>query len=151
MAFLQTHLTTDASIAADYLRRGGIVAFPTETVYGLGADVFDEAAVRKIFTAKMRPADNPLIAHVAAVNQIELLVSRIPPFAEKLIEAFFPSPLTLVLPKNDQVPLMATANLDSIGVRMPHHQLALEFLRFCETPVVAPSANLSGKPSPTNW
>ena len=151
MAYLQTHLTTEASTAAQYLRRGGIVAFPTETVYGLGANVFDEAAIRKIFAAKMRPADNPLIAHVAEISQIELLVSRIPPFAEKLIEAFFPSPLTLVLPKHEKVPLIATANLDSIGVRMPSHQLALEFLRLCKTPVVAPSANLSGKPSPTNW
>jgi L-threonylcarbamoyladenylate synthase len=137
--------------AASFIRRGGIVAFPTETVYGLGADVFDETAVARIFEAKMRPNDNPLIAHVGSLAQIKLLVKEITPNAAKFIEAFFPAPLTLVLPKADKVPLAATAGLDTIGVRMPRNVLAQEFLRACRVPVVAPSANLSGKPSPTAW
>ncbi len=99
----------------------------------------------------MRPNDNPLIAHVGNLAQIKLLASEINETAQKFIEAFFPSPLTLVLPKTEKVPLIATANLQTIGVRMPNHKLAQEFLQACQTPVVAPSANLSGKPSPTTW
>lgn len=148
---MQTVLTKSPSTAAEFIRRGGIVAFPTETVYGLGANVFDARAVARIFEAKMRPADNPLIAHVANLAQIKLLAKEITPCAQKFIEAFFPAPLTLVLPKSEKVPLIATADLDTIGVRMPKNKLAQEFLRRCETPVVAPSANLSGKPSPTGW
>jgi L-threonylcarbamoyladenylate synthase len=148
---MQTVLTKSPIEAAAFIRRGGVVAFPTETVYGLGANVFDEKAVAKIFEAKMRPADNPLIAHVGSLEQIELLAKEITPPAQKFIEAFFPAPLTLVLPKAENVPLIATAGLDTIGVRMPQSDLAREFLRHCETPVVAPSANLSGKPSPTEW
>lgn len=151
VCFMQTVLTKSPTEAAEFIKKGGIVAFPTETVYGLGANVFDEKAVAKIFEAKQRPNDNPLIAHVGNLVQINLLVSEITPFAQKFIEAFFPSALTLVLPKAEKVPLIATANLDTIGVRMPKHTLAREFLQYCETPVVAPSANLSGKPSPTNW
>lgn len=137
--------------AAGFIRRGGLAAFPTETVYGLGADIFNEHAVEKIFIAKGRPPDNPLIAHVGGLEQIKLLASEITPAAQKFIEAFFPSPLTLVLPKAEKVSLMATANLQTVGVRMPNSRLALEFLKACRTPVVAPSANLSGKPSPTTW
>lgn len=148
---MKTILTKSPTKAAEFIRRGGIVAFPTETVYGLGANVFDEKAVAKIFEAKMRPADNPLIAHVGNLEQIKLLAREITTNAQKFIEAFFPAPLTLVLPKSENVPLIATANLDTIGVRMPQSDLAREFLRNCETPVVAPSANLSGKPSPTDW
>lgn len=148
---MQTVLTESPKTAAEFIRRGGIVAFPTETVYGLGANVFDEKAVAKIFEAKQRPNDNPLIAHVGTIEQITLLTDNITPSAQKFIEAFFPAALTLVLPKSEKVPLIATANLDTIGVRMPKHELAREFLKYCETPVVAPSANLSGKPSPTKW
>lgn len=148
---MQTLLTKSPLRAAEFIRRGGIVAFPTETVYGLGANVFDEKAVARIFEAKMRPNDNPLIAHVGSLAQINLLAKEITLSAQKFIEAFFPAPLTLVLPKAEKVPLIATANLDTIGVRMPKNKLAQEFLQYCETPVVAPSANLSGKPSPTNW
>ena len=148
---MQTFLTKSPHEAADFIKRGGIVAFPTETVYGLGANVFDAAAIAKIFAAKGRPNDNPLIAHVGSLEQIESLVSEITPSAEKFIAAFFPAPLTLVLPKAARVPFIATANLATIGVRMPQNELALEFLRACETPLVAPSANLSGKPSPTTW
>lgn len=148
---MQTFLTTLPATAARFIKKGGLVAFPTETVYGLGANVFDEKAVAKIFEAKMRPADNPLIAHIGNLKQINLLASEINEMAQKFIDAFFPSPLTLVLPKTEQVPLIATANLQTIGVRMPNHKLAQDFLQACETPVVAPSANLSGKPSPTTW
>lgn len=148
---MKTYLTKSIKDAARYLKNGGTVAFPTETVYGLGANVFDAEAIAKIFVAKQRPADNPLIAHIADFEQIELLVLRLTPAAERFIAAFFPAPLTLVLPKSAQVPLAATANLDTIGVRMPNHAVALDFLRECQTPVVAPSANLSGKPSPTTW
>ena len=144
-------MTKSPSEAAAFIRRGGLSAFPTETVYGLGANVFDERAVEKIFIAKGRPPDNPLIAHVGNLAQIKLLADRITPNAQKFIEAFFPSPLTLVLPKAEKVPLAATANLQTVGVRMPNSRFALEFLKACGTPVVAPSANLSGKPSPTTW
>jgi L-threonylcarbamoyladenylate synthase len=146
-----TRLTRSPRAAAQFIRRGEVVAFPTETVYGLGANVFNEAAIERIFTAKGRPTDNPLIAHIAAVEQIELLARDIPPAAIKLIEAFFPGPLTIVLPKRDRVPLIATAGLETIGIRLPRHPLAHEFILACETPLVAPSANLSGRPSPTTW
>ena len=148
---MKTVLTKSTKEAAEFIKRGGIVAFPTETVYGLGANVFDAAAIVKIFAAKRRPNDNPLIAHVGNLAQIELLVKEITPPARKFIDAFFPAALTLVLLKSEKVPLVATANLETIGVRMPKNSLALDFLQNCETPIVAPSANLSGKPSPTNW
>lgn len=148
---MKTILTRSPEDAAAIIRRGGIVAFPTETVYGLGASVFDESAIAKIFEAKQRPGDNPLIAHISDVQQINLLASDITESAEKFIDAFFPGPLTIILKKLPTVPEIATAGLDSIGIRMPRFDLAHHFLRACETPVVAPSANLSGRPSPTTW
>ncbi|HEX8639001.1 MAG TPA: L-threonylcarbamoyladenylate synthase, partial [Pyrinomonadaceae bacterium] len=119
---MHTVLTESPIEAAEFIKRGGVVAFPTETVYGLGANVFDEMAIAKIFDAKRRPNDNPLIAHVANIEQIELLVKEITPNAEKFIRAFFPAPLTLVLPKAEKVPLIASANLDTVGVRMPRNE-----------------------------
>lgn len=148
---MKTILTTSPIEAAEFIKRGGIAAFPTETVYGLGANIFDKNAIRKIFEAKERPNDNPLIAHVGSISQIDLLVNSINSNAQKFIEAFFPGPLTLVLQKSDRVPLIATADLETVGVRMPRNELAQEFLKNCGTPLVAPSANLSGKPSPTTW
>jgi L-threonylcarbamoyladenylate synthase len=148
---VKTLLTTSAAEAAGFVRSGGIVAFPTETVYGLGANVFDEVAIARIFEAKKRPVDNPVIAHVATKKQIQLLAKEITSSAHKLIDAFFPGPLTVVLQKRAEVPLIASAGLDSIGVRMPRDQVAQNFLDHCGTPVVAPSANLSGRPSPTTW
>ncbi len=148
---METVLTESTIEAAGFIRRGGIVAFPTETVYGLGANIFDAQAVAKIFEAKKRPNDNPLIAHVGSLGQIAALTSNVTAHAQKFIEAFFPAPLTLVLPKSEKVPLIATANLGTIGIRMPKNNLAQEFLKACGVPVVAPSANLSGKPSPTTW
>jgi L-threonylcarbamoyladenylate synthase len=148
---MTTFYTAQPKEAAAFIKKGGIVAFPTETVYGLGANVFDETAIAKIFAAKQRPNDNPLIAHIANLNQINLLASEINETAQKFIDAFFPSPLTLVLSKRLEVPLIATANLQTIGVRMPQNKLAREFIEYCGNPIVAPSANLSGKPSPTTW
>jgi L-threonylcarbamoyladenylate synthase len=148
---MQTVLTESPEIAAGFIRSGGIVAFPTETVYGLGANLFDPIAIKRIFEAKIRPADNPLIAHIGDVSQIDLVASEIPEAARRFMERYFPGPLTLVLPKTDKVPKVATAGLATIGVRMPSHELALRFLKACNTPVAAPSANLSGRPSPTTW
>lgn len=148
---MRTVVTNSPLEAAEFIRNGGTVTFPTETVYGLGANVFDAAAVAKIFEAKRRPADNPLIAHVANLVQINELAVEVNENARKFIDALFPGPLTLVLPKSDRVPLIATAGLDTIGVRMPRHELGHRFLEACGVPVVAPSANLSGRPSPTTW
>lgn len=148
---MKTILTTSATEAADFIRSGGLTAFPTETVYGLGADIFNESAVRKIFAAKGRPADNPLIVHIGERDQIGGLVRYLSFDAAKLVEAFFPGPLTIVTLKSDAVPDIATAGLDSVGIRMPGNELAREFLGYCGTPVAAPSANLSGRPSPTTW
>ena len=130
------------------LRNGGVVAFPTETVYGLGADVFHPLAIREVFQRKGRPADNPLIVHVASLTQLRKVVAELPQVAKQLIDAFWPGPLTLVLPKHPNVPDIATGGLNSVAVRMPDHPLALELLRLTG-PLVAPSANRSGKPSPT--
>lgn len=148
---MKTAVTTSAVEAAAFIMRGGVVAFPTETVYGLGANVFDAAAVAKIFEAKRRPADNPLIAHVATREQIGSLADEITESADKFIDEFFPGPLTVVLKKREIVPRIATAGLDTIGIRMPKFQLANAFLHACGVPVVAPSANISGRPSPTTW
>ncbi len=148
---MNTILTSSTDEAAEFIRNGGIVAFPTETVYGLGANIFDKNAIGKIFEAKRRPNDNPLIAHVGNLEQINELAEEVSPIAQKLIEKFFPGPLTLVLPKSDKVPSIATANLKTIGIRMPRNERARELLEKCGTPLVAPSANLSGKPSPTTW
>lgn len=148
---VRTELTRSPESAAHFIKSGGIVAFPTETVYGLGADVFDASAIAKIFEAKQRPADNPLIAHIGDLNQLGGLVLELPHAAGRFIDAFFPGPLTLVLKKSESVPLIATAGLDTIGVRMPGNALANEFLKRCGVPVAAPSANISGRPSPTTW
>jgi len=148
---VETLLTRSIDEAADVIRRGGLVAFPTETVYGLGADVFNETAVGRIFEAKERPDDNPLIAHLGDLAQLSDLADEISDTAHKLIGTFFPGPLTIVLRKSTSVPMIATAGLDTIGVRMPRHALAQSFLAACGTPLVAPSANLSGRPSPTTW
>ncbi|HUR98985.1 MAG TPA: L-threonylcarbamoyladenylate synthase, partial [Pyrinomonadaceae bacterium] len=129
---MKTVLTRSASEAAGFIRLGGIVAFPTETVYGLGADAFDAAAIAKIYAAKNRPGDNPLIAHIGSIDQIAQLSLRIPPHAQKLIDSFFPGPLTVVLRKSERVPLLATAGLETIGVRMPRHGLAKDFLAACD-------------------
>lgn len=148
---MSTTLTTSPTEAAAYLRRGKLVAFPTETVYGLGADAFQPEAVRRIFKAKERPADNPLIVHVCRREQIGRVAAALPAPAERLLEHFLPGPLTLILPKHPDLPSVVTAGLDTVGVRMPGLPLTQAFLEACDTPVPAPSANRSGRPSPTNW
>jgi L-threonylcarbamoyladenylate synthase len=135
--------------AADVIKSGGLVAFPTETVYGLGANALDQEAVKKIFKAKGRPADNPLIVHIADKSEVNKLVTGMPPDALHLIEAFWPGPLTLVMEKSEIVPCIITAGLDSVAVRMPSHPVAMALISKSGVPVAAPSANTSGKPSPT--
>lgn len=145
-----TNLNADClKRAAGVLRWGGIVAFPTETVYGLGANAFNAEAVAKVFAAKGRPADNPLIVHIAREEDISCLAREIPSVAYLLMEHFWPGPLTLILPRTEAVPDIVTAGLDTVGIRMPDHPLALALLEKARVPVAAPSANLSGRPSPT--
>lgn len=135
--------------AAEMIRNGEAVAFPTETVYGLGADATNEVAVAKIFQAKGRPQDNPLIAHVANKDQLKRLVDNLPDYVEQLMAAFSPGPITYVLPSNGVCAGNVTAGLSTIGVRIPNHPIARQLLEIADVPVAAPSANLSGKPSPT--
>ncbi len=140
---------SDLVRAASILREGGLVAFPTETVYGLGADALNPEALQKIYQAKGRPSDNPLIVHIAEVAMLASLTTDVPPIAHQLIDAFWPGPLTLVLPKAPIVPELVTGGLATVAVRMPDHPVALALLQAAGVPVAAPSANLSGKPSPT--
>lgn len=134
--------------AAALLRAGQVVAFPTETVYGLGADALNEQAVRAIFAAKERPADNPLIVHVAERAQLDGLC-QVTDSARRLMDAFWPGPLTVLLKKTSKVPDVTTAGLPSVAVRCPSHPVAQALLRACMLPIAAPSANRSGRPSPT--
>lgn len=143
-----TSLNLERAVAL--LKKGEIVAFPTETVYGLGASIFNEEAVRKVFLAKGRPGDNPLIAHIADRGDLAKIAIDLPSEAHLLMEAFFPGPLTLLLPSHSDVPLLVRAGLPTLAVRMPQHPLARELIRLTGTPLVGPSANLSGKPSPTS-
>lgn len=144
-------LTDDPAVAARFVRDGQIAAFPTETVYGLGADALDARAVAQVFAAKGRPGDNPLIVHLADVAEVERVAARVPDVAARLLAAFAPGPLTLVLPRGERVPSVVSAGLATVGVRIPSHPVALAFLRACGRPVAAPSANRSGRPSPTTW
>ena len=133
---------------AELIKKGEIVAFPTETVYGLGANALDENAVKKIFVAKNRPSDNPFIVHVNSISDAEK-VAFVTEDAKKIFEKFSPGPITVVLKKKPIVPDCVTAGLDTVGIRMPSHKLAQEFLRECGVPIAAPSANVSKKVSPT--
>lgn len=135
--------------ASDILHAGDMVAFPTETVYGLGADALDEKASKKIYAAKGRPSDNPLIVHVANEQQILPLVKEIPESARKLMKAFWPGPLTIIFNKSDVVPYGTTGGLDTVAIRMPNHKVALTLIEESNIPIAAPSANTSGRPSPT--
>lgn len=135
--------------AADILKKGGTVAFPTETVYGLGADALNEKAVGKIFKAKGRPADNPLIVHISDISEVDNLVKNIPDTAYALMEEFWPGPLTVIMEKAPQVPDIVTAGLGTVAIRLPSNKIALELIRISDVPVAAPSANTSSKPSPT--
>ncbi len=135
--------------AAKILRRGGLVAFPTETVYGLGGDALNPESSRKIYAAKNRPSDNPLIVHICDISALNRLCAEVPEYAYKLAQRFWPGPLTMILKKSAAVPYETTGGLDTVAVRMPDHEGALKLLRESGVFIAAPSANLSGKPSPT--
>lgn len=135
--------------AAEILRNGGLVAFPTETVYGLGANALDPVAVKKIYEAKGRPSDNPMIVHISRASELSQLTPKMSVEILKLVDAFWPGPLTLVLPKQKEVPEEVTGGLPTVGIRMPDDPVALELIRKAGVPVASPSANLSGSPSPT--
>jgi L-threonylcarbamoyladenylate synthase len=142
-------ITHDLELAVFKLKKGEVVAFPTETVYGLGALYDAPEAVNKIFSLKKRPSDNPLIVHLADISQIEKVAIAIPEEFYRLAESFFPGPLTVVLQKHVSVPANVSAHLDTVAVRVPSHPLAKKLIAVAGKPLVAPSANLSGKPSPT--
>ena len=135
--------------AAHIIQLGGLVAFPTETVYGLGADALNSAAVLSLFEAKKRPLDNPPIVHVADSKEVCRLVEEVPPKAAVLMEKFWPGPLTLIFTRSNLVPQVTVAGLDTVAIRMPNHKVALELIKHSGCPIAAPSANLAGKPSPT--
>ncbi len=139
----------DLTEAAGILRKGGLVAFPTETVYGLGANGLDEEAAKKIYAAKGRPSDNPLIAHISAPEELQSLAAEIPHTAKRLMELYWPGPLTMVFKKKEIVPYGTTGGLDTVAVRMPSDPIARALIRLAGVPVAAPSANRSGRPSPT--
>ncbi|WP_031314237.1 L-threonylcarbamoyladenylate synthase [Caldanaerobacter subterraneus] len=136
--------------AAEVIKKGGLVAFPTETVYGIGANSFDEEAVKRIFIAKGRPQDNPLILHIALMDQVYELAAEFPEKAKKLAHRFWPGPLTIVLKKSDKVPYVNTAGMNTVAIRMPSNPIAHLLIKRAGVPISAPSANVSGKPSPTD-
>lgn len=148
---MKTLLTNNPKQAAGFIKKAEVVAFPTETVYGLGANAFDENAVKKIFLLKGRPQDNPLIVHISGKNQIKILAESVSVTAKKLIDKYFPGPLTVILKKNEVIPDIVTAGLDSIAIRMPSSVPAHEFIKASGVPIAAPSANISGSPSPTTF
>jgi L-threonylcarbamoyladenylate synthase len=135
--------------AVNVIKSGGLVAFPTETVYGLGANALDAKAVKRIFVAKGRPSDNPLIVHIADKDDVKMLAGQVPDTAWKLIDRFWPGPLTIVLKKSKIVPKITTGGLDSVAIRMPKSKIACRIIRESKTPIAAPSANYFGRPSPT--
>lgn len=139
----------DIALAGKIIADGGLVAFPTETVYGLGANALDDDAVKSIYTAKGRPSDNPLIVHIAEKSDIAPLVKEVTPLAQKLIDAFFPAPLTIILPKSEKIGNVVSGGLDTVAVRMPENEIARQVIKASGCPVAAPSANTSGLPSPT--
>jgi L-threonylcarbamoyladenylate synthase len=141
---------TKIHAAAEIIKKGGLVAFPTETVYGLGADALNAEAVLALFEAKRRPLDNPPIVHIADKKEIEPLVKAFPKKAELLMEKFWPGPLTLIFKHSVKVPSATTAGLDTVAVRIPNHPIALALIKASARPIAAPSANLAGKPSPTS-
>jgi L-threonylcarbamoyladenylate synthase len=136
--------------AGRIIKNGGLVAFPTETVYGLGGDALNRESSKKIYAAKGRPSDNPLIIHIADMEHLGRIVSYIPDSAVKLSQAFWPGPLTMIMKKSEEVPYETTGGLDTVAVRMPSHEIARKFIDKAGGYIAAPSANLSGKPSPTN-
>ena len=139
----------DMREAAEIIRSGGLVAFPTETVYGLGANALDPEASKRIYAAKGRPSDNPLIVHICRFEELLSIAKEVPPQAEKLADAFWPGPLTMIVWKNEKVPYETTGGMDTVAIRMPNHPVALALIDESGCMIAAPSANTSGKPSPT--
>lgn len=137
--------------AAEIIKSGNIVAFPTETVYGLGANGFDSDAVKKIFEAKGRPGDNPLILHIAHKEDFDKIAASYPSYVKVMMEKFWPGPLSMIVPADASVPKAVTAGLDTVAIRMPSLKLARDFIDACGVPIAAPSANISGRPSPTTF
>ncbi|MCD7785144.1 MAG: threonylcarbamoyl-AMP synthase [Oscillospiraceae bacterium] len=144
--------TTDSDIskAAELIKSGEVVAIPTETVYGLAANAFDENAVKKIFAAKNRPCDNPLIVHISNFDMVYDIAESVPELAYECAEFFWAGPLTMIMPKKDTIPLVTSGGLDTVGIRFPSNKVAQKIIERCGLPLAAPSANLSGSPSPTN-
>ena len=134
--------------AGEILKKGGLVAFPTETVYGLGGDALNPEASARIYAAKGRPSDNPLIVHIADMEALKVLASEVPEKARLLADRFWPGPLTMIMPKSDAVPYATTGGLDTVAIRMPSHPTAYELIRSSGVYIAAPSANTSGRPSP---
>lgn len=141
---------SDILLAADLIRAGEVVAIPTETVYGLAANAFDAAAVEKVFRAKSRPCDNPLIVHISSLEMIDKIASSFPKLAKQCADRFWPGPLTMVVPKRDEIPYVTSGGLDTVGIRFPSDMTCRRIIEACGLPLAAPSANLSGSPSPTN-
>jgi L-threonylcarbamoyladenylate synthase len=139
----------DLKLPAKVLQEGGLVAFPTETVYGIGANALNSHAIEKIYQAKGRPSDNPLIIHISSKAAVNQYVKEVPDIAIKLMDQFWPGPLTLILKKNDIIPDAITGGLDTVAIRMPSDKIANALIRLSNLPIAAPSANISGKPSPT--
>lgn len=150
---MKTERFTEKEIekAAELIRKGGLVAFPTETVYGLGANALDEAAVSKIYKAKGRPSDNPMIVHISHISELDDLVLEIPHQIKQIMNEFWPGPITFILKKKDIVPSITTGGLDTVAIRMPESKVARDLIKSAGVPIAAPSANSSGRPSPTNW
>ena len=136
--------------AADVLKNGGLVGIPTETVYGLGANALDEEAVKSVFVAKGRPQDNPLSVHISDFDEIYDLVEEVPESAKKLAEKYWPGPMTIILKKSEKIPDVVSAGLDTVAIRLPEHEIARAIIRQAGVPIAAPSANVSGSPSPTS-
>ncbi len=150
-ASINTHFTEDPIKAAYFVGIGGLVVFPTETVYGLGANALDEEAVEQIYQAKGRPSSNPLIVHIGLFSDALKVAREVSPLAQRLMKNFFPGALTLVLPRHPSLPRNVSGGLDTVAIRMPALPIALKFLRAADKPVAAPSANISGRPSATTW
>ena len=141
--------TEDFARAAALIRDGQLVAFPTETVYGLGANGLDAAACARIYEAKGRPSDNPLILHIADLSMLDEAAEEVPPAAAHLLTTFAPGPITVIVPKAAHIPPLVTGGLSTVGVRCPAHDVARRLIRAAGVPIAAPSANISGRPSPT--
>jgi L-threonylcarbamoyladenylate synthase len=141
----------EIKIAAEIIKGGGIVAFPTETVYGLGANALNEEAVKAVYLAKGRPSDNPMIVHIGNMGMLDQLVQYVNEDSAKLMKACWPGPITFILPKSDLVPSVTCGGLDTVAIRMPANKIALALINASGVPIAAPSANISGRPSPTNY